>query len=134
MRDILFRGKAKFADQWVYGDLTHYGDDGAQIWPRDENAERWNYVVDPNTVGQFTGLYDKNGTKIFEGDIIKSSCDFDDPEDYVIELIVFEHCAWCTRQVGASDSDPRDDGDFEKFGVVIGNVYDNPELLKGGAE
>lgn len=137
MREILFRGKAVKSGEWHYGMFCAEGYDAdfPYILPYDKDEiDHGDWEIDPETVGQFTALLDKNGTKIFEGDIVKSSYDFDDPEDYAIELIVFEHCAWCTRQVGASDSDPRDDGDFEKWGVVIGNIHDNPELLENEAQ
>ena len=93
MREILFRRKALRSGEWHFGMFCAegYGADFPCIIPSDSDRMHiasGDWHVDLETVGQFTGLLDKNGTKIFEGDIIKSSCDFDDSEDYAIELIV----------------------------------------------
>ena len=68
-REILFRGKT-YDGQWIFGDLMTYADT-AQIWEQTENG-KWNCFVDPATVGQFTGLVDRNQKRIFEGDVVEA--------------------------------------------------------------
>lgn len=138
MREILFRGKAIHSGEWHYGMFCPEGFGDADfpcILPNDNDiVSTDDWEIRPETVGQFTGLCDKNGTKIFEGDILKSHYDDAFPEDYALEEIVFNNCAWCARPVGYDDCYPCDDGDFAECSEVVGNIFDNPELLKGGTE
>lgn len=138
MREILFRGKAITSKKWIYGDLLKYAD-VAQIW-EDTEQGKFNVLVIAETVGQYTGLTDKNGKKIFEGDIIAAK----HPEQ--------KNAVPCLVGYGVyKDEDSSDDCRYlgfylKAFGKccsiltplsdrikyeVIGNIFDNPELMEG---
>lgn len=124
MRDILFRGKERFNGKWLYGNLIKYrnGEFAIQSMDKDHNVA---VPVIADTIGQYTGLTDRNGTKIFEGDIVK----YGD----TIHEVVFE-----TRNKTAyfglvySSIETLTFGHYQDLRQiqVIGNIYDNPELLK----
>ena len=122
MREILFRGK-KQNGEWLHGDLVHCGD---KILIFSENAQNSPdyYEVKPKTVGQFTGLTDKNGKKIFEGDIVK-----DAHHTGVVSFGEF-NCSCCEGVYGWSFSNGADIR-YHSIHEVIGNTHDNPELLGG---
>ena len=138
MRDILFRGKAVESGEWHFGMFCaeNYHAESPCIMPhyKDQTVDPFDWKVDPETVGQFTGLCDKNGTKIFEGDIIESHYDDFYPDNATFEEVVFRGGAWRLAWNGHSDSDPLRKDDICDYGIVVGNIHDNPELLKGGAE
>lgn len=119
MREILFRGKDTINNEWIYGDLLYYADT-AQIW-QDSDLGKYAVSVVPETVGQYTGLTDKNGTKIFEGDIVEY-----EGKRYSINYLPHY----------ARFSAVKPNTEFCVFayqrGEVIGNIYDNPELIGGG--
>ena len=127
MREILFRGKRKLGNEWIEGSLhtEKFTDDEEFLC-----CEVCQCDVYPETVGQYTGLTDKNGKKIFEGDIVKINL-YEPSRFYEIGYIKYDY--FKTRFVFCTD-----EGDY---GIditcvfeVIGNIHDNPELLKGGAE
>lgn len=88
MREIIFRGKTIIGEKWVTGHLMYWGGN-YQIWETENDGETHNYQVIPETVGQFTGLLDRNGNKIFEGDTLKIIVDneYDEDETFIGTVI-----------------------------------------------
>lgn len=127
MREILFRGKRLGTGEWIYGSLLQEQINGATceciIVDLGYARDRRQIVV--NTCGQYTGLQDKRGAKIFEGDIIR--LDFDTRS--TTEIVEFRN----GRFVTVDPLKPfRDEAlvVFVKNATVIGNIHDNPELCQ----
>ena len=130
MREILFRGKRTDNGEWVYGYYVHIGPVSCQrayIIPEYASSLYVN-EVDPSTVGQYTGLKDKNGKRIFEGDIAKVL----QGKDKDIAYVGFENGAFMLYPKTGNIYERTlweywyNDWDVE----VIGNVHDNPDLLE----
>ena len=126
MREILFRGRSIDTGEWLCGDLTHHGDNDnrAQIWYLDEDGERYNAMVYLHTVGQFTGLTDKNGEKIFEGDIIARK------RGMTTAAIMWDDCRkqFMAKETGGRENDidfyfPHDGKTIEDA-EIIGDIYE----------
>ena len=150
MRENLFRGKRRDNGEWVYGSLF-VGFKKSYICP--EAIAMYNFdgalclggfvEVDPSTIGQYTGLKDNNGKMIFEGDIIKS----DNGRHSAISVVKFgeyypklffamlDICCTGVQHLNANgfylESAKHEDMILFKSRhlVVIGNIYDNPDLL-----
>lgn len=120
MREILFRGKRVDNGTWAYGDLLHC-DDEREI-NSESHGENGGYII-PETVGQYTGLTDKNGTRIFEGDIVDII-----PED---ESSVIKWDDDSARFVIINSCERDFDNYWGHELEIIGNIHDNPELLEG---
>ena len=149
-REILFRGKRTYNGEWIEGIYCPY------IWAMffkrsekphiiilsdDKNIDGLWCEVLPETVGQFTGLTDKNGKRIFEGDIVKCT---DTINDFEFNAVVEfgnpnGEYNWGYQLKFISGEESNFDilcwVDMEETGAyieIIGNIHDNPELLEGG--
>ena len=122
MRTIKFRGESILTDEWLYGDLVHSADNkrfGILVNDKDSYDE---CEVAPETVGQFTGLYDCDGKEIYEGDIL-------DFNGLTVE-VRFVRGVFAFLSNGNLDEELCGDCRTDLFAKVIGNIHDNPELLK----
>jgi len=128
MREIEFRAKVLDGRDWVFGDLrnTWYLFNGERCYYR-QNAFLQLEGIIPETVGQYTGLKDKDGIKIFEGDIVRILSSDDFKYEVVYSLSVASFIGRCKYK---SDFEYLQNGiGANQILKVIGNVHDNPELL-----
>lgn len=144
-REIIFRGKSISTGKWLYGYLGEVKVKILQSIYKEkvifENLEWFNtdnfgyvvndYMVDEETIGQFTGLYDKNGKEIYEGDILASEGKVigwvqGGVRGYCYDVVYIDHPQWekCWSLYGTVVNDYP--GKLE----VIGNIYDNRELFE----
>jgi len=133
MREILFRGKRLDNGKWVYGDLKHddldFDTDIVYIYFHNKIEGRYETVeVDPATVGQFTGIHDKNGKRIFEGDIVTT-----DIKRPVLQHLIVEFrdgCFMFNCNDGGEDyydimlPTLKEPQTVYKYGRITGNIYD----------
>lgn len=139
MREILYRAISMCrGEHWVYGQPRHYA--------RNPHTEKWT-IYDPTTgietdiveetLGQYTGMIDKNGNKIFEDDILENHHLSEDVARHKVKFEVGMGCYVAILLIGPLA------GFFFPFGqswienydkVIVGNIHDNPDLLKGGAK
>lgn len=130
MREILFRGKTTIIERWAVGDLLQWSGGDMCICEELNPTEKNKYGVIPETVGQYTGLMDKSGKKIFEGDIVAGALTWMGKKKN--GLVAFKDGSFGLIWYR---------GSIEQFNVftsmcnieyeIIGNIYDDPELLKG---
>ncbi len=122
MREILYRGKRTDNSEWVYGDLYHRKICGA-ISPTIHNMDYTGGSVIPSTVGQYTGLNDKNGKKIFEGDYLKTRA--------LTGEVYVQEVRWTNKfnivgfRMVDSDEYWDDFDDYEGRIEVVGNIHDD---------
>ena len=140
MREILFRGKRVSNGEWVYGNYAFIDIKDEQHFIF-QNEAFTNKVI-PETVGQYTGLTDKNDTKIFEGDYW-----LDTDGDYIVYVVEFRDGQFCFVSYGVCgalmpygyDEDAGGFGEiecepFSNFNIELveieGNIHDNPKILE----
>lgn len=131
MRNIIFRGKRINRNgEWGYGDLRRFGGN-TWVFPHDKDAAYDADVVDPETVGEYTGLNDRRCNPIYEGDILRVTSL--QPETLGKKMNV------AVEYDGGRAAFLVKNGEkFQQLGlcalendvVIVGNIYDNPELLK----
>lgn len=149
MREILFRGQTRRRGEkvrldgtpvdgnWVYGGVAQFNEERAIIYQTEPEFHKFSVYAD--TVGQYTGLTDKNGKKIFDGDIVHAVYQSNyvgcENIDYGIGIVKY-----CDSYYGGASYQIDIVGEvgsrvftasLERGVEVIGNVHDNPELLKG---
>ena len=141
IREVIFRGKRTDSGEWVYGYYTKARyflnkkemhiifEPDVEAFP---HCEFTGYEeVLPETVGQYTGLTDKNGVRIFEGDIVKYDVNY---HDMVISYDVENWGGWLYEDM---DDNMQAYSIYEfclKDIAVVGNIHDNPDILKGGED
>ena len=138
MREILFRGKEKYTKSWAVGSLVntydHYTRAQHCFIVDDDYEDHEETEVLPETVGQYTGLTDKNGKKIFEGDIVEGHCHSQWSHRLQRCVVEYDRDTFIARHYVEQGGVMRYYSYkvlFSKDVVVIGNIHDNPELLKG---
>lgn len=129
-RVIKFRGKRAINGEWCYGSLLQGINNHTLIYDASISCI---HEVDPETVGQFTGLHDAKGKEIYEGDIIK-----EDKDPTIMEIVFRDGIFF------ASIGNTRGENPYMNCALrvildrrkthIIGNIHDNPELLKGGSD
>lgn len=139
MREILFKAKRKDRSEWIEGYFAIICEKTVIIEKEsekyysidDEKNSRGNRIIeiDPETLCQFTGLCDKNGNKIWENDILMAHLDESYPEDVTYETVEWGVAGLLTHEANSIDRQDLDGFDTEYF-EVVGNIFDNPELLQ----
>lgn len=135
MRENLFKAKKWDNGEWIEGyfvkikDVTEHNLILTGELSKGAYTDFIGYEVDPETLCQFTGLYDKNGNKIWENDILVAHLDESYPEDTTYETIEWGVAGWVTHEANSVDRQYLDEFDLEHF-EVVGNIFDNKELLQ----
>lgn len=133
-REIKFRGRQLSTGKFIYGDLVHDNVDGFYVYPMDCNGLFRDNRVVPETVGQYTGLHDKNGKEIYEGDIVTIMRTPEKRQKSVLTRhIVTCHnvCDWVFESLANEVLGLVMANHFDAYRLeVIGNIFDTPELAQ----
>ena len=131
MREIKFRGKNIETGEWLYGNLQVPKKEGVGYYMWDKiDGSLYQVEVDPETIGQFTGLYDKNGKKIYEGDIISFDYGVGEPVSEDLIEVRFVRGVFAFLWNGDLDDECPVSSPTHEWANVVGNIHDNPEMLK----
>lgn len=135
MRENLFKAKRKDNGEWIEGYYTEcrgetfIGIDASSIFEIFcPPVIRW-FKVSSETLCQFTGLCDKNGKKIWDNDILMAHLDESYPEDVTYETVEWNVAGWVGHETGSVDRRYLNKFDLEHY-EVVGNIFNNPELLQ----
>lgn len=120
MREIKFRGRDIETGEWRIGDICHHDGVVSYVGQHPADGSMVIYDLRPETVGQFTGLLDKNGKEIYEGDVIKTK------HDEICKVFYEERTSQFTTDSYFLWAITGHHG-----GEIIGNICENPELLEG---
>ena len=123
MRTIKFRAYRVNDTSWAFGDLVHLKNDAGfyEVYIQDDGVP---LLVDPDSVGQFTGIRDKKGRGIYEGDIVRYR-----PNNKVYQVVFKDGIFWGEGENGCGCA-----AHFFPSCEIIGNVFDNTELIEKGGE
>ena len=120
MRAIKFRAQDIASNKWLYGDIRHHEKDVCIFEQGGNKGEQ----VKPETVGQFTSLKDKNGREIYEGDILKAG------DEKTLLEVRFVRGVFAFLWNGDLDDEFPCNAPTEEWAEVIGNIHDNPKMIK----